>query len=34
VLYAAVLVAASIGLLFYGLVALAERLVVRARKAE
>jgi len=34
VLYAAVLVAASIGLLFYGLVALAERLVVRERKAE
>jgi len=29
-----VLVAASIGLLFYCLVALAERLVVRERKAE
>ena len=34
VLYAAVLVAASIGLLFYGLVALTERLVVKERKAE
>jgi NitT/TauT family transport system permease protein len=34
VLYAAVLVAASIGLLFYGLVALAEKLIVKERKAE
>ncbi|HJZ46977.1 MAG TPA: ABC transporter permease [Roseiflexaceae bacterium] len=34
VLYAAVLVAGAIGLLFYGLVALAERLIVRERKAE
>lgn len=34
VLYAAVLVAGSIGLLFYGAVALAEKLIVRERKAE
>ena len=34
VLYAAVLVAASIGLLFYGLVVLAEKLIVKERKAE
>jgi NitT/TauT family transport system permease protein len=34
VLYAAVLVAASIGLLFYGLVALAEKLIVKERRAE
>jgi NitT/TauT family transport system permease protein len=34
VLFAAVLVAGAIGLCFYGLVALAERLIVRERKAE
>ncbi|MBK9711961.1 MAG: ABC transporter permease [Kouleothrix sp.] len=34
VLYAAVLVAGAIGLCFYGMVALAERLIVRERKAE
>ena len=34
VLYAAVLVAGAIGLVFYGIVALAERLIVRERKAE
>ena len=34
VLYAAVVVAASIGLLFYGLVALAEKLIVKERRAE
>jgi len=34
VLYAAVLVAGAIGLLFYGIVALAERLIIRERKAE
>src|SRR5262249_17798990 len=32
VLYAAVLVSASIGLLFYGLVALAEKLIIRNRE--
>jgi NitT/TauT family transport system permease protein len=34
VLYAAVLIAGAIGLCFYGLVALAERLIIRERKAE
>jgi NitT/TauT family transport system permease protein len=34
VLYAAVLVAGSVGLCFYGAVALAERLIIRERKAE
>ncbi|HNP88267.1 MAG: ABC transporter permease [Chloroflexi bacterium SZAS-1] len=34
VLYAAVLVAGLIGLVFYGAVALAERLIIRERKAE
>lgn len=34
VLYAAVLVAGAIGLCFYGLVALAERLIIHERKAE
>ncbi len=34
VLYAAVLIAGAIGLCFYGLVALAERLLIRERKAE
>lgn len=34
VLYAAVLIAGAIGLCFYGLVALAERLVIHERKAE
>jgi ABC-type nitrate/sulfonate/bicarbonate transport system permease component len=34
VLYAAVLVAGAIGLVFYGAVALAEKLVIRERKAE
>jgi NitT/TauT family transport system permease protein len=34
VLFVAVLVAGSIGLVFYGLVALAERLIVRERRAE
>jgi NitT/TauT family transport system permease protein len=34
VLYAAVLVAGAIGLVFYGVVALAERIVIRERKAE
>jgi NitT/TauT family transport system permease protein len=34
VLYAAVMVAGSIGLLFYAVVALAEKLIVKERKAE
>jgi NitT/TauT family transport system permease protein len=34
VLYAAVLVAGAIGLFFYGVVALAEKLIIRERKAE
>ena len=34
VLYVAVLVAGAIGLCFYGMVALAERLIVRERKVE